>query len=576
MRVIQQSDNSGFRPIRFWVGGIVFFYLVAGVALAWAAQPSTTDEYLDFTLWALRQEVRELAEENRKLVERNRVLRENIAHAKGELDILAETKTALLEAKNEVLDYYSFGSSETALWRRKLMNTEYTVTMLTKQKQRLLDALRKEQQRWDILRNEVAWVTNQIREFNLEAKEADPDYRLIILKEEKKRMRQEMAGAQERYDKIEEQIPLLKQDLKAFDKEKQIYAEETRVLNQELSRSEKALEDIRADIQGMRDRSVKLAEDKKNRIQQLNDEIEQYRSYRNELQDSFAGVREARQIILSEAGEHERRLEGIRQLLNSKIDLLQQRRLGLQDALALIQEIRTGLSEKLSLEGEIQKMNNKIIEMTQRQEEIRARMAEDKRIARDLSTQRKELDGKIRQLTSQSRSVREKAQRIQATRIQRKENEMGRQVREQQQEVQDLENQIEAMIARVKGMTARLGPLADRQKSMRAELASLNDEQKKLIRDQTHLRKLHEQIAARESIIGDRLATEIEDLKLQRDILLSSLSAVQARYMGEGADFEKEEVELKDYLRILREENKSLQMRILGLMRRLKHDGQDL
>jgi len=562
-----------YSGLGLWTAAWVCCCLLAGSSPARAAKPATTDEYLDFSLWALQQEVLGLTEENRKLEERNRVLRQNIMHAKDEMDILAEKKAALMEAKRDALDYLTFDSRESSLWRRKLMNTEYTVTMLTKQKRRLLDALQKEQQRWDILRNEVAWVTNQIQEFNLEAKEADPDYRLLIIREEKKRMRHEMEEARERYDDLEGQIPLLKQDLGAFDREKKIYAEETKVLNQELSRAEQKLEEIRTEVQGMQDRSVWLVKERENRIQQLNDEIDQYRWYRDELQNSFAGVGEARKLILAEANDHDKRLRNLKELMNQKIDLLQQRRVGLQDALAIIQEVRGGLGEKLALEGEIQKLNDSIMKMTQRQEEIRARMEEDNRIARDLARQRNELDQKIRKLTSQSKSARKKAQRIQAARIQRRENEVLREVREQQQEVQGIQNQIEALTGQLKEMNAGLGPLKERQKQMREELESLNDGQKKLVREQMRLKKLHEQIAAREGIIGDRLETEIEDLMLQRDILLSSLSAVKARYPSESMEFENEETELRDYLRILREENKSLQMKILGLTNRIKSDG---
>ncbi len=554
---------------------VVVFLLGAAVPALEAGPPSTTDEYLDFSLWSLQQEVLKLSEENRKLAERNRVLRQNIRHAKDEMGILAEKKAALVEAKKEVLDYFSFGSRESSLWRRKLMNTEYTVTMLNKQKRRLLDALRQEQKRWDILRNEVAWVTNQIQEFNIEAKQADPDYRLMILREEKKRMRQEMDDAQDRYDEIEAEIPLLKQDLKAFDREKQIYAEETRVLNQELDRAKQGLEDIKARVQGMRDRSVQLVKEKKERIKALNSEIDQYRSYRDELKDSFAGVREARDLILAEARDHENRLENIKELLNRKIDLLQRRRLGLNDTLAIIQDVRTGLNDKLALQKDIGALNDKIAEMIQQQEKIRARMEEDDRIARELSRQRKEMDQMIRKLAGQSRSARAKAERVQAARVQRKEKELTQGVRQQQQEVQAMQAEIERLTAEVKGLNAQFGPLRERQEERRAQLAEFQAEQENLLAEQARLKKLQQRLAARENIIGDRLETEIEDLKLQRDILLSSLSAVRSRYTREGADFEKEEDELLEYLRILREENKSLQMKVLGLVNRLEHDDQD-
>ena len=552
-----------------WVGFSILAAVVICFVLrtdAQAASRMTTDEFLDYSLWALQQDVERLTEENRKMAERNRSLKKSILSLKAEMQSLAEKKQQLLQYRSGLQDEVSFESQGSSFWREKLLNTEYAFDILSKQRRRLLQSIRREQKRRDMLQREIAWTAQQLRTIGKDALGVDPEYQQMLFQEEKRRLREELSFQNEQYDRLEDEVAVLREDVQAFDLEKSRYTEESRLLEDELQQIETELAAIRDQQQRLKLRALWFVDEKENRIFALKNEIEEWRWYRDQLKDGIAQVRDAHQMIMTENRQHGRQLNAWHNLLSKNKELLERRQQGLQETLSAAREVRSGLEERLKLRASMDALNNKIADMVVRQEKVRARVDEDNKQAQVLTDQRRELERSIERLTRQAREAQAEAERARLAKINRAKKDLSQNIQSQTRQLSSMDHEIERARGQIRSLSEQLVTLKNRQQEMRQQMVSLDDQQDDLSQEQSHLQALQTQLVQKQKLAGSQISVHIEDLRLRRDILASSLAAVKTRYQEDSEDFRREEKELKEYLQILRKENRSLQKRILFLM----------
>jgi len=537
-----------------------------------AAESMTTEEFLDYSLWALNEDVANLSQENRKLTERNDALNRSLLEGKDIFADLSSRRQELTKEHRKAMDRITSGSREVSLWKKKLINAEHTLDLLSRQRRRLKAALAKEQKRRQILTQDIIRTDSHVREMNRQWGRGKMKDYLSVFQKQKELLRGEMDAARGRYHQWEADLESLKLSAKVEAHEKEMVVKENKMWQQRLAGITADFDAILRQERLLKTMSDQVEKERLRRLKDLRNTIKDLRQNREAFGETIAQARELSENIAAEARQHERQIDLWRNFLKKKNYFLQQQS---RQAGDLLDVAKQALSAKQAREEEgraVSDARSGLDKTLARGQDIRAQIEGQKEKIRSAAQEKREIERTIAGLAKEFKTLEKQTQRRVMQKIAEEKKKISLRIRQQESGVHDLQREVQQSTARVKKMEAKVDELKRRQEKKKEQMDLARVQDKEVTAQGEKLMQELEQEEARAPEGQRKISKEIEDLKLKRDILASSLDAVRARYEDDLRRDREEEKELQGYLRILDKENKALQMEILVLMNRFhKH-----
>lgn len=526
------------------------------------------DDMLDYTLTDLRGRMQNVAGENTKLSERNNALRKRIMTLRQEVRNLENRKIELLEEAVGLSDEIKLNARELAIGEKRDESRQKGENYLAQDLRRLQEQFDQSKSEGEDLRRQVGDLTEELQGIRRDHDRRHADVKKEKFDGERYGLVQEMAEVQERIYRQQKELAGLKNRLRGAEPKHIQQQQDQQSLQRDLAGLQEEWRTLSNETELLSSHAEKLGEQKQADLQQAEEENMRLKMYAQALVSAMSELQEANRKIEAQTAQQIPQLRKYLSMLQQERQLLADRQKFLEMVLSGYRDIKSRWQTKLSASGddglqqrmdalneELARMNSQVEQQQLTQVDLAKREDTLKEDIRQMKEQLRSLF-RIPAGSKQKQAYRQNAQKAEIARLQQRHQSSQREV-------------------------GRLRTLAE---TARQNLATAQQRRAALVQDLATMRGdleaaeavLEETRQAKDAMTTDpydqtaiaQIKADIESLKMRDTVLTSSLTVVKSKYTADDLavqEFSRDENSLREYLKLLQQENASLKLKLSGL-----------
>ena len=478
----------------------------------------SAERMLEAAVVDLKDAMREALRKNAQIGEKNDALRQELIQNEKELTALQEEKATLAEDQKVLREALRLQDEDREALRKKmatLREQEENHDGNQAEKELQMSTMLEKQKR---LREEAQLLEEEVAFFQKRRQQKSVQSLLRGREQEKESLESQMAVLRGNIDKKKEDVLHMQQKISSQKERTEKLREQKEQWLQKLAGLQTRLKEVEETAAALHDQGEKSELRAAAALNELEGDIAQLQNYKEQLERAFAEMRDLQEAVGVAYRQQEKQATLFRRNLAQEAELLKKKKQVLADLIPLREAVRP--------------------------------FEEEARVD-SLSASREQLTGMIDDLNL---SLRKGRLKIKAYRKK--------------------EKLLSKDIARLKGdyqNALKRQESSESAEEIKEELTRLLSDVD--LEDDTAVSRSASAKESRPAVAvsaGQKLEKEIEALQLREAVLTSSLSIIQARYEEEhkaAENFHKEEAQLYEYLKLLRQENRGLQEKVLGLLK---------
>lgn len=548
---------------------LLFVFGIKGVFAQEGKKSYSVDDLLEYTLMDLRMQMQNVLQNNQKIASKNNSLRKRIFFLKQQLRDFENHKIELLENSLTVTDSIKLNTKEFALLKKELEDIRsYKIQLQTEQnelRQKIADSPNNQYS----LKERILSLEGEIRDLRNNVEEKKVSTIKSRYAQEKTKYLELIRTLSKQNDRTRKQIVSLNSGVTSPQIQNDALLESKAKLQEQLSMARASYESEKKITLQLEDEAQKFRDYRQKAIEEFSEDLGQYQLYEQKLEAGINHLLYTRDSIKAEYNIHRLQMLESKQFLESEKQLLLAQDNVVTRSLDWVKRNKNGAQEAVRLKDEKQDLNKVKEGLSQEKENIQGKIGEQQKSLEAYWNDQKRLVNEIQGIENQLAKSRKTNLSLQRDGLKDQRAEVERSITRKKQQISSQRSQIEVLKQNISQNEKALEEAGKEKTSLLQRSAAESDSLKKLKDEGVLVEEEKGNLEKPGGISpGQKIRQEIKDLGFKEKILSNSLLVIESKYNTEELaveGFGKEEQELRDYLKLLNEENERLKQKIFAL-----------
>jgi len=528
----------------------------------------SSGELLRYSLKDFQKKIKSIKLENQKLSDRNQSLRKRILVFKQEIRRLDDLKIELKERENELKSDHQVDKTQVSIWQMKSENAQLLFDQLKRRKGHLEGFVQEQQERQKRYKSKLAEVQKDLKPLRTRisgSQEPQPDPEL---QERIENMKGQLREVRANIMDMRKKEATLKKRSSTREVDYNRLSMDNNDLTDRLAGLRAKFKKLVSERQGLREQTQGLKNQINAQIAQQKADIGHWRLYRNNLKDVIDKQRKIEKEIQAHYRDQYKPLHQWLNLLDRQRDLLVAKKEALREVLDSVKLLDQKMRQALLAKQQREDRQANLDQLVAQRKATHGKLTSSQRENPVLVKKTRRLKKDVRRLQARLEKVKDKTQVLQKQVDHKARQELVRLSQKEDQDIKHLQKKIAAATKRVEGFNDRLLLARNVHGTRTNDLTLLKEQVARSDKEQEELKAARALITASPDDAIESIKQDIENLRLQKDLLDSSLQAIKISYDQQETainEFESEEDQLNEYLLILKNENSGLKDKLKSL-----------